>query len=218
MEEEESLRLGLSYARKYNRFATIENQSKIKTLVGLVIGQKIAFKVARTMRQQFYVEFDQCLQKYQQKIILSISPTFPKICQIILLQYLDKDDFAEADALVNYYPWREVSKKDKVIRNILIAWTVGGEELALNSRGIGPWTTKAFRLMCSDDNDILLTEDKYIQKMVSLFNRAFKNHKSLSTLSHSISKSNLSKLFWRITPIGVAKIAAKQKYSHDCFI
>lgn len=59
--------LGLSHAKKHKTFLAIENQCKIKTIIGHVIGQKyLSFKVAQihhvllkvyTMAKKYFVAY-----------------------------------------------------------------------------------------------------------------------------------------------------------------
>jgi 3-methyladenine DNA glycosylase/8-oxoguanine DNA glycosylase len=94
----------------------------------------------------------------------------------------------------------------------------------LKIQGVGPWTVKAWNIICNASNEpnILLSEDGYINKMWKILLKEssidFFSIEKITEYPLDISPTNLSKLLWRITPCGIKRLCGGKTFTNKCFL
>lgn len=269
---EHILQKGLLWAKDNHKFDKITNQPKIRTLIGLIIGQKISFQIARTMRQKLFHYIDERRALIEHDISNLIHTSINNHDNINgftsdnstnitsnILSYFCSSDILDANIIMLvptdlWIKWKIPSEKVNVIKNALkcfINEVNVKDKNKVNTKiddckikeynnkinlkddngllfsmskckGIGPWTIKAYMLMCDDENEmILLKEDGYIQKMWNyLLNLCNLNSISLEqgTRVLSILPRDLSKLLWRINFSGLDALVYNKPYNDKYFV
>jgi len=136
--------------REWKIFDKVENQPPLKTLVGLLLGQGQSFKTAKYKRRQV---FEWLLTKKKEN---------------------GNDDVDSTMILgIGNQQWQQWNVSKDIVHSIQnIAKRVQtGERMGdivsnqhLHDCRIGPWTRKAFRIMCENHSNQLLIEDPWVRK------------------------------------------------------
>jgi hypothetical protein len=127
--------------------------------------------------------------------------------------------------------WGATNWAAERLTGVLAAWHAGGTaEAGLKASGVGPWTRKAFGLMCRGA-DLLLHEDRWVQaRWTQLCRLARLPHLALRDLEQQDAARAASKppsrptlratslTLWRITPPGIASLAARQTLALSAFV
>jgi len=212
---QKTLQLALAGAAETEAFASIQNQPRARSLVGLLIAQGQSFVRARRARKHVFEYLD------EQKV------------------NAQSDDSAIWKVLSEIHPskWEEwhvpASVREAItgIQTSLKQRTL--KEIVTSSEHkqyrIGPWTRKAFLIMTGADTpceskepDILLTEDSWVRQrwneMIRLLGLSQRDFPLTLETCHQLQlhPMQVSRLLWRLTKAGVRQLVhgPKNKLKH----
>jgi hypothetical protein len=221
----EMLESGYAQGMALKVFDRVQNvNAGIETLMGLVIGQRVAFERARSARAAFYgwmgLKRPSCYEPILSLLIATAAP--------LVREYVGADEIGLQLVLTREFSdWCRLHAPWAQHRLISIArtWLVHGMErtLVFPGIGIGPWTQKAFTLLTHPLHtaNILLHEDKWVQSrwhQLSSGSKITLRQIERNPKIISISLSKLSLLLWRITKLGIRQLINHKPLSREAFI
>jgi 3-methyladenine DNA glycosylase/8-oxoguanine DNA glycosylase len=218
------LESGFAQGEKLGAFQSLKAArygSRALTSCGLIIGQRVKFAKARKARTGIFA----LVQKQKEQVLKWLCSSLPLVLSKIILEF--GGESIEISCIrspqVNEWGQEHASWAIARIRSAFQVWDETEQlERVLASPGIGPWTRKAFGLLCLDENH-MLHEDAWISKrwqelvtkLPILPNLSLKH---LEENKLPITFRQLSFLLWRITSTGIRQLAARQPLTHAAFI
>lgn len=202
----------------FNRL-TVRKTRHVETFCGLMVGQKIAFTAARAARQKLLRHLDAQRQLLSSMISAALLAPRPDLVGVVV-EYVGDLEFAMAISPEKWRAWGSASHVVERIPRLLLVWRQRGMPamLATQGEGIGPWTRKAFGLMCLGETH-LLHEDAWIAKRWRQLCKLRLNPvPDLKLVPEKIDHKQLSFMLWRITSAGVVKLANNKPLDKRSFI
>lgn len=163
------------------QFWDITPKTNYHELVSIIISQQISFKNSRKIRSNIFTMY---------KTDILVPEMFHNPDNMILLSGLPLN-------------------KLEIIRRIPYDINLTTIDDLKKIKGIGIWTIKAFLLKCfsSEFNNIILCEDKWIQKNIGIIFGIDKTQRNVNIIVEQYNnKSDICKFLWRLNENGAKKL------------
>lgn len=229
------LERGYAEGEDLGAFRSLERaqESELRTLCGLIVGQRVAFKDAQKGRARFFRWMDENVKTRATDILSAqLNVNQKDVIISILLGYALPDLEIQMIQTPAFRFWasRKIPWAGYKLAKIVDLWKVGTPTidaiLGCKGVGIGPWTRKAFELLCRKGQHLLF-EDAWVNKRWAELTHALKqNERLLVPTLRELDRSNATQmdkqkvtfLLWRITTAGVRRLTANKKLDIHSFL
>lgn len=185
--------------KKTKSYYELKKYSIVHQAISLVISQKVSFQQGKNIRK---------------KLFFLISPD-SEFTKENMKNITDEDLENIGIDVLKIKTIRNILKLDDIDHNDFI-------EKIEDIKGIGPWTIKCLKIYFELDNDIFLSEDLWIRKRMT---ELTENDIVLTQKECEIEskiwrgyRTQISKFFWRIKPIGITALLNNEELNYDHFL